>query len=60
MIIYSCSPPDDECIAMAKQWISTFGLSRDIIRLVKNDKYVAVIDDGWEARRDQCLEKNAT
>ena len=46
MIIFSCSPPDDECIRLAKEWIYQSGLNRDTISLVKNDRYVAVIHEG--------------
>lgn len=48
MIVWSCSPSDDKAINMAKSWISDNGLTRDIVRLVRNERYVAVevIDRG--------------
>lgn len=59
MIIFSCSPPDDECIQLAKDWISKSALDRATIRLVKNERYVAVIRDVEETRRDERMETDA-
>lgn len=42
MIIFSCSPPDDEAIRLAKEWVAMKGFTRDQVRIIRNDRYVAV------------------
>lgn len=37
MIIWSCSPADDEAVSMAKQWVRDQGYTRDDVD-IKRDK----------------------
>lgn len=42
MIIFSCSPADDEAIKLAREWIATKGYTQEEVKIKKNDKYVSV------------------
>ena len=42
LIIWACSPPDDEAIILAKKWIIEQGYTKDDVDLKKSDLSVYV------------------
>lgn len=41
-VVFSVSPPDNEAIILAKNWVSENGLNTDQVKIVKRDYAVCV------------------